>query len=386
MKVGIVGLGYRLGYLAHVFTEMNRDFRVVGFVDPEPAGLASMKERGISAGKAYETLPAMLAAESLDLLMVGSPNLFHLEHIRTGLDHGLKVFSEKPVVTSEEQTLELARLVSGHAPDQLMVGLVLRYAPLYKDLRKAQAAGMLGEIVSIEASEHIAPYHGAFFMRDWRRYEQYSGSFMLEKCCHDLDLYNGVVGARPIRVASFGGRKSFIPENAPQNWGANDVEVYHRKPSGWLASDRVFDGDGDIIDFQTALVEYENGATMAFHTNLNVPDEFRRFCIVGAKGMAEGDFIRAFLRVHDARTSEKLVDNAYSRSTVLSQHYGADEQMAADICAHVTEGAPLPVSVKDALGAGLLALAMDEARRKRSIIDMTDTWKRFDAALAGAGG
>ncbi|EKJ95992.1 oxidoreductase [Bradyrhizobium lupini HPC(L)] len=137
------------------------------------------------------------------------------------------------------------------------MGLVLRYSPLYRDLRAAQAEGKLGDVVSIEASEHIPPYHGAFFMRDWRRYEHYSGSFMLEKCCHDLDLYNGVVGARPRFVSSFGGRKSFTPANAPQNDGINDMEVYHRKPSGWMGSDKVFDSDGDIIDYQTAIVEYE---------------------------------------------------------------------------------------------------------------------------------
>ena len=105
------------------------------------------------------------------------------------------------------------------------MGLVLRYSPLYRDLRAAQAEGKLGDVVSIEASEHIPPYHGAFFMRDWRRYENYSGSFMLEKCCHDLDLYNGVVGARPRFVSSFGGRKSFTPANAPQNDGINDMEA-----------------------------------------------------------------------------------------------------------------------------------------------------------------
>ncbi len=141
-----------------------------------------------------------------------------------------------------------------------MVGLVLRYAPLYVDLRKAQKDGLLGDVASIEASEHIPPYHGAFFMRDWRRYDRYAGSFMLEKCCHDLDLYNGVMGCRPMRVASFGGRRSFTPKNAPQRQGVNDLEVYHRKPSGWLGSDKVFDSDGDIIDFQTAIVEYANGA------------------------------------------------------------------------------------------------------------------------------
>jgi hypothetical protein len=45
------------------------------------------------------------------------------------------------------------------------------------------------------------------------------------------------------------------------------------------------------------------------------------------------------------------------------------------------EGVPLPVSVIDALEAGLLAMTMDEARRTRSVVDMTDTWQRFDAAL-----
>ena len=260
---------------------------------------------------------------------------------------------------------------------------MLRYAPLYVDLRRAVAEGQLGEVVSIEASEHIAPWHGAFFMRDWRRYGHYAGGFMLEKCCHDLDLYNGVVGARPRFVASFGGRKSFTPENAPQNDGINDLEVYHRKPSGWQGSDKVFDSDGDIIDFQTAIVEYENGVSMTFHTNLNVPDEFRRFCVIGSKGMAEGDFVRGFMDVHDARTNEKVIANTYKAPSSLSQHYGADEQMAEDVIAFVQTGAKQPVSAIDALEAGILALAMDEARLARKVVDLKPVWEKFDGCLHG---
>jgi predicted dehydrogenase len=382
MKVGIVGLGFRLGYIVPLFVAAHPEFEVVGYVDPEPAGLPRLRKANVSPGKSYGSVEGLLANEKLDLLMVGSPNRMHLDHIRAGLDHGVKVFTEKPVVTTEAETLELAGLIGEHGADRIMVGLVLRYAPLYVDLRKAQKEGLLGEVVSIEASEHIAPYHGAFFMRDWRRYGEYSGGFLLEKCCHDLDLYNGVMGCRPMRVASFGGRKSFIPENAPEGAGANDTEVYHRKPSGWLGSDRVFDSDGDIIDFQTAIIEYANGASMTFHTNLNVPDEFRRFCVVGAKGMAEGDFVRNYFRVHDARTSDKLIDTTYHHSEA-SDHYGADEQMAADVLAHMLEGTPLPVSVIDALEAGLLAIKADEARRTRAVINLADVWQRFDAALAG---
>jgi hypothetical protein len=48
------------------------------------------------------------------------------------------------------------------------------------------------------------------------------------------------------------------------------------------------------------------------------------------------------------------------------------------------EGVPLPVSVTDALEAGLLALTMDQAMRTRSVIDMTPIWQQFDAALGRA--
>lgn len=178
---------------------------------PRSTGLPGLQEKGISAGKAYDSPEALIANEKFDLLMIGSPNHMHLEHIRIGLEAGCTIFSEKPIVVSIEESLELARLLNKHGHERLLVGLVLRYSPLYRDLRAAQAEGKLGDVVSIEASEHIPPYHGAFFMRDWRRYENYSGSFMLEKCCHDLDLYNGVVGARPRFVSSFGGRKSFTP-------------------------------------------------------------------------------------------------------------------------------------------------------------------------------
>ncbi|MFD1253330.1 Putative oxidoreductase YteT precursor [Devosia equisanguinis] len=380
MRVGIIGLGFRLGYLARVFSQARDDFEIVGYVDPAPAGLQRVHDAGLSAGKQYDTLEALIDEGKLDLLMVGSPNHLHLDHIRIGLERGMKIFAEKPVVTTVEDTMALAELIGQYGSDRVMVGLVLRYAPLYVDLRKAQAEGRLGPVASIEASEHIPPYHGAFFMRDWRRYEKYAGSFMLEKCCHDLDLYNGVMGCRPRFVASFGGRRSFTPENAPQGGGANDLEVYHRKPSGWQGSEKVFDSDGDIIDFQTAIVQYENGAALTFHTNINVPDDFRRFAVIGAKGMAEGDFVRNYFKVTDSRTSERIEDKSYQASP-LSDHYGADEQMAADILKHLTEGAPLPVSVTDALEAGLLALSMDEAMHNKSVVDMAPIWQRFDAAL-----
>ena len=381
MKVGIVGLGYRLGYLGFVFNALDPDFQIVGYVDPAPAGMAELDEHGISAGKQYATPEELIANEKFDLLMIGSPNHMHLDHIRVGLEAGLTVFTEKPIVSSIEQTYALAELLAKHGQDRLLVGLVLRYAPMYRDLMQAKSDGLLGNIVSVEAAEHIYPYHGAFFMRDWRRYSKWSGSFLLEKCCHDLDLYNSVIGSRPERVSSFGGRKTFIPENDPRREGINDMSLFHRKPTGWEGSDKVFDSDGDIIDYQVAIIEYANGVGMNFHTNLNAPDQFRRFAIFGTRGQAEGDFIRGYFDVHEVLNEKRTIHKEYATRTELSQHYGADEKMAEEVIAHVMNAGPLPVSPLDAMEAGILAMAMDEAREKRTVIDLRPVWDRFDAAL-----
>lgn len=379
MKIAVAGLGFRLANVIASFAKACPDIEIVGLMDPEPAGLPAILSSGMPEPRRFDTVELMLTQTRPDLLMVGSPNVFHLDHITAGLRRGVRVFTEKPVVINEDQTMKMARLLAEYGYESVMVGLVLRYSDLYQDLRAAQAQGYLGTITSIEASEHIAPYHGAFFMRDWRRHTRYAGPFILEKCCHDIDLYSSVVGQRAIAVASFGGRKSFVAENRPDQLSAFQQQEFYKKPSGWLKSDVVFESDADIIDYQSAIVEYHGGATMAFHTNLNVPDQFRRFCVIGNKGMAEGDFIRNRFEVHSAVTGEKLVERRYEGHE--SDHYGADDQMASDIWNHLTEATPLPVNIIAALEAGLVAIKIDEARRVRRTIELAETWQRFDDAL-----
>ena len=353
------------------------DFELVSYADPVPARVNYMRERGYQL-RSYAFLQDMLDKESLDLLMIGSPNHMHLQHIRTGLEAGVKVFTEKPVVTTEEQTFELMEILKIHGSERVMVGMVLRYSQHYRDLKAAADTGLLGIISSMEAAEHLTPEHGAFFMQDWRRRTEFSGGYMLEKCCHDLDIYQGVLGSRPARVVSFGGRKTFVRENSALAVKEEHTKE-HRAPR-WGGTDASpFDSDADLVDYQTALIEYESGANLCFHTNMNVPDDFRRFCVIGSKGMAEGDFVRGFFRVHDAPTSKKLIDKQYEYNGDAAQHYGAEELMAESWAAYFCEDAPLPVSILDALKAGLTAIKLDESRVTGKIIDMTETWQRFDS-------
>ena len=53
----------------------------------------------------------------------------------------------------------------------------------------------------------------------------------------------------------------------------------------------------------------------------------------------------------------------------------------AGIIAHVTKDVVQPVSTLDALEAGILAFAMDDARRTKQVIDMRPIWDRYDNAF-----
>ena len=375
MRVVTAGIGLRAGHVLSTLKEAMPEMEMVGFYDPQPTYLEMI---GTETPR-YDSVEAMLSDARPDLYCVFSPNLFHLEHIRLGLEAGVQMFTEKPVVVSIDETLELARLLSLHGgANRAMIGLVLRYSQHMVDLRASLAAGQLGRIVSLEANEHIGPYHGAFFMRDWRRKVHYSGGFLLEKCCHDLDIYNMITGSRPAKVASFGGRKSFLPENAPSSNA--EAEIFHVKKSVWESIDDPFRSDGDIIDFQTAILQYETGASLAFHTNLNAPDEHRRFCVMGTHGMAEGDFVRGYLKV-TARDGRRLVDHDYTQgAAAMGAHYGADELMCIDIAKYLRGEAPgLPVSVLDAMEAGIAALGLDQARETGAVVDLTPIWAKLDS-------
>ena len=382
MRTGIVGLGLRAGNVLKMIKQEMPELELVGYVDPNPCGLSIIEEHASQLNQ-FESLAHMINESELDLLWVASPNHLHLEHIQLGLEAGLKVFSEKPIVTTKEDSFELAKLIKEYGENQLIVGLVLRYSVHMREMRRVLDAGTLGSITSLEANEHIAPYHGSFFMRDWRRLEKYSGGFMLEKCCHDIDLYNSIVGERPLRVVSFGGRNNFIPSEAPS--GNEHDTVYQKKHSYWENVDNPFTSDADIIDHQNALIEYPNQVTFSFHTSINVPDEQRRFCVIGSRGMAEGDFGRGGLKITDARTGDCLEEHDFSYPSTpgsgnYPSHYGADQLMCEDIVGFLRGSlGSLPVGPKEAIVAGLVAMAIDESMKTSQIVDMTKTWQKLDS-------
>ena len=381
LTIAVAGLGQRISTVIRHLVAAAPHVRVAGYCDPAPVGLRALEKRGIETGAAHESVAAMLAAVKPDLLMVGSPNHLHLDHIKAGLEAGVRVFSEKPVVRSEEETWELARLLARHGEASVIVGLVLRSSPLVAAVRKRLAHENFGRLVSFEGNEHLHPEHGAFLMRDWRRYARHAGSFLLDKCCHDFDLYRLFAGALPARVASFGGRTIFTPENAglAERRHKDGAQAYSVWRAGWNGGNDVFASDADVADNQVALVEYENGVRLAFHANTHAGILQRRWYFAGTGGAMEADLVTNRLTFRDALG----LDAPQTEDMELGPeaHYGSDPAMGRDLAAHLLEGAPFPVQVHDAMVAGLTVMAVDRAMREGTVVDCRALWARLEREM-----
>ena len=379
-RIAVIGLGQRIASVLAAMKEVGWDLRLDGYVDPNPIGASILQFAGILPGRAFETPQQLLAAGPYDLVMIGSTNHLHLEHLTAALAAGYPVFAEKPIVRTEAESLTLAKALSGQITPPLFIGLVMRSMPIVKEVIARVDAGELGPLISMDATEHLPPEHGAYLARNWRRRAEWGGSFMLDKVCHDFDIFGRLAGARPARVASFGGRRIFTPgrADAPQAY-EDGSPAYALRDAGWRAANDAFHSDMDLADHQTAIVEYANGFQLSFHSNSHVALSERRWYLAGAEGTLIADLVRNRLMVRRALHRGKPERIDYGGLTA-DAHNGADQAMALDLEAALEGAAPFPVTPWDSLEAGLTVMAIDRAMETREVIDCAPTWAAYDEA------
>jgi len=364
--------------------EMGWDLRVDGHVDPAPVGQRILDSVGIRSGRAFPDPQALLEAGPYDLVMIGSPNHLHFAHLQAAFAAGYPIFSEKPIVRTEAETFELARLMTAKGAPPLYIGLVMRSMPIVKEVIARVDAGELGEIISVDATEHLPPEHGAYLARNWRRRADWGGSFMLDKVCHDFDIFGRIAHARPRKVASFGGRRIFTPERADEPRTYEDGSAaYVAIDGGWSAANDSFQSDMDLADHQTALVEYENGIRLSFHSNSHVSLTERRWFLAGTKATLIADIVRNRLLMRGALNRGRPERIEYGGLTA-DAHNGADQAMAIDLLAALQGGATFPVTPWESMEAGLTVMAIDRAMAEGEVVDCRPMWAELDAAKGGA--
>ncbi len=382
-RIGVIGLGQRIAHVLAAMKEVGWMLEVAGHADPSPVGLPILADAGIDPGRAYRDEAELLADGPFDLVMIGSPNHLHFAHLNTAFAAGYPIFAEKPIVRTPEETYAIAATLAGRAAPPLFIGLVMRSMPIVREVIARADSGELGELISMDATEHLPPEHGAYLARNWRRRQDWGGSFMLDKVCHDFDIFGRIAGSRPAKVASFGGKRIFRPDRTDVPMTYEDGSAaYALRDAGWMGANDAFHSDMDVDDHQVAIVRYENGVALSFHSNSHVSLQERRWYVAGTKGTMLADLVRNKLMIRPAMDRRKPERIDYATRTA-DNHNGADQAMAVDLLAALRGERAFPVTPRDSLEAGLTVMAIDEAAATGTMVDCSPMWARLDSAMAG---
>ena len=134
------------GWVFHApFLQVNPGFNLYA-VWERTKNLAEEKYPGI---KTYRTLEDMLADDSIELVVVNTPNFTHYEYTIKALEAGKHVIVEKPFTVTVKEGNDLIELAKKQ-DKKLSIYQNRRYDSDYKTIKKIIQQKVLGDLVEVE--------------------------------------------------------------------------------------------------------------------------------------------------------------------------------------------------------------------------------------------
>ncbi|MBI2928127.1 MAG: Gfo/Idh/MocA family oxidoreductase [Verrucomicrobia bacterium] len=160
LKLACIGCGARAQTYTTLAARRPDRFQIVAGADLVPERVEKIRRlSGRADFRGFPDAAALLAAGKLaDVLLVATQDNDHYEPCRRALELGYDVLLEKPIATRIDQVLDIERRAL-QAGRRVMVCFVLRFAAFYRKAKEILDSGALGEIVSIQASEGVMPWH-----------------------------------------------------------------------------------------------------------------------------------------------------------------------------------------------------------------------------------
>lgn len=382
-------------------------YRIAGAADPIAGRLDLLEmECGHPQGfRRFASDTELLAEERFaDIAIIGTQDAYHVEPCIAAMEKGYDILLEKPIATNVQDILRV-QAAAERFGRKVLVCHVLRYSPFYRKAREIVASGLLGEVVSINATEGVGNFHQAHsYVRGHWSVEELSTPMIIAKCCHDLDIILWLMDDRCANVASFGGLHYFTPANAPGGAPVRctdgcphakdcpyDAHLYAAKyRATWLsyvydraatASDGevlewlshspwgrcVYHCDNTAVDRQVVAMEFSRGGTATL--TMTAFEDGRHLEIFGTKGVLRGggavramtgsDFI---VRAHGGTSSAIQVDSIEGG---YDGHGGGD--MGLVLALHQEMNAPhgMTSSLAVSIESHLIGFAAEVARRQR---------------------
>ncbi len=207
----------------------------------------------------------------IDVVIIACASHFHPAYLKAAIDAGKHVFCEKPhsldvpglkrvMATCEQAEQKGLSIVSG---------LCNRYHPRVRETMKRVKDGAIGEIVAIQETYAVGPYHVhernpqwtemQWQMRNWYHFNWLAGDQCLQQLIHSIDKGAWAMDDQPpVKAWGVGGRSACFGESY-----------------------------GDLFDHQSIVYEYANGVRM-FGICRNQNGAYREMTdkIYGTKGTA----------------------------------------------------------------------------------------------------
>lgn len=420
LKLACIGCGARAQTYTTLAARFPERFKIVAGADPVPARVE--KIRRISQNpdfRAYPQAKALLSAGKIaDVLIIATQDSYHYESCRPALELGYDILLEKPIATRVDQVLDIERLAL-RLSRRVMVCFVLRFAAFYRKVKEIIDSGVLGDLVSIQASEGVMPWHQAHsFVRGHWAISGKSSPMILSKCCHDTDMVHWLAGRRCQRISSFGSLEVFRPDRAPTvvparctdgcsldtacpynaKRYAGDLrfpwlgmvydraqEATHEEIITWLQTSPwgrcVYRCDNDVVDRQVMILDFEGGLTGTF--TMTAFAQGRHIEICGTRGVLKGgESYRQHLGTHllliphegeAVRYSVQAEDGGYEL------HCGGDAGLVNALGEEMTKpaGEPLQAGIASTVHSHVIAFAAEESRLTGRTINIADYQRAF---------
>jgi predicted dehydrogenase len=340
LKYAIVGVGNRGKSLIRA-ARATGEVEFVAFADPHEPSRA-VAGALLPEARAYAGWEDLLDAVKLDAVIVATPNHRHTDVVLAALDAGAHVLCEKPLALTVDECdlmIEKARATG----KVLQVGMELRFAPMFQDLKAMIEQGVIGDVKMAWCHEFRPPFRSG--VDGWRLSQRTCGGSLLEKNCHHFDLFNWISGSRPVGVRAV---------------GSNDT-IYRQR---------------DILDRAWVTVEYLDG----MHGNLGLclfyPRERLEIGFLGSDGSIE--CFAAEGKTAVATRNDETVrryPSGQDREHAGYEHPGEAEQQFAFIRS-IRTGEPPLADGEAAKWSQIVSLAAEQAVRSGSVVTI-----RPDGAL-----
>ena len=201
VRLAKVGVNYPHadGYLESLL--LMPDVEVVAFYDSNPGVAESLVPPELKARPLYDDLGEMLAKERPEAALITLPNDVTPEVIAQVAEAGVHVFAEKPCARTAQELIPAVEAVQ-KAGVQFATGFTRRVSPVGRAIKDLVDTGVLGRLVSVEASWITSnvfqrnPSHALFSA------ERSGGGILHWLGCHWLDFMRWSTSAEVTEVAA----------------------------------------------------------------------------------------------------------------------------------------------------------------------------------------